>query len=46
MWDGTFVKKVGIEKGSNDLKAGGIKLTQKLYLLSKLTFISKFTLGS
>ena len=33
-------------KRRNDLKAGGIKPRGKVYLLSKLTFISKFTLGS
>ena len=46
MRDGTCMKKVEIEIGNNVVNTGGIKPPGKLYLLSKLTSISKSTLGS
>ena len=42
MRDGTFLKRVGIEKSGNDLKAKGIRPPRELYLLSKLIFISYY----
>ena len=45
MGGGTFLERVGIEKMGNDLKAKGIRPPRKPYLLSKLIFVSTFTLS-